>query len=45
MRKLIGGLIVGATLAFPAASAYAINDPRVPANECSPANWAAVAIH
>ena len=42
MRKLIGGLIVVAALAVPAASAYAINDPRVPANECSSAHSAAV---
>jgi hypothetical protein len=43
-RKLmIGGLLAtGVSLVAMAAPAYAINDPRVPANECSPDNSAAV---
>jgi hypothetical protein len=43
-RKLmVGGLLAGSVSLFAvAAPAYAINDPRVPANECSPNNSAAV---
>ena len=43
-RKLIvGGLLAGSvSLVALAAPAYAINDPRVPANECSSANSASV---
>ena len=43
-RKLIvGGLLAGSVSLFAVAGpAYAINDPRVPANECSPDNSAAV---
>src|SRR5829696_5953977 len=43
-RKLmVGGLFAGSvSLVAVAAPAYAINDPRVPANECSPDNSAAV---
>ena len=43
-RKLmVGGLLAGSvSLVALAAPAYAINDPRVPADECSPNNSAAV---
>ena len=43
-RKLVvGGFLAGSvSLVAVAAPAYAINDPRVPANECSPDNSAAV---
>src|SRR5262245_26434454 len=43
-RKLmVGGLLAGSVSLFAiAAPAYAINDPRVPANECSAANSASV---
>ncbi len=43
-RKLmVGGLLAGSvSLVALAAPAYAINDPRVPANECAPDNAAAV---
>src|SRR5215216_488414 len=43
-RKLmVGGLFAGSvSLVAVAAPAHAINDPRVPANECSPDNSAAV---
>ena len=43
-RKLmVGGVLAGSlSLVALAAPAYAINDPRVPANECSPDNSAAV---
>ena len=43
-RKLIvGGLLAGSvSLVALAAPAYAINDPRVPANECSAPNSASV---
>ena len=42
-RKLmVGGLLAASvSLVAVAAPAYAINDPRVPANECSPDNSAA----
>jgi hypothetical protein len=44
LRKLmVGGLLAASvSLVAVAAPAYAINDPRVPANECSPDNSAAV---
>jgi hypothetical protein len=35
MRKLIAGVIVVAALAVPAAPAFAIHDPNVPAGVCS----------
>jgi hypothetical protein len=42
-RLMVGGLLAGSvSLVAVAAPAYAINDPRVPANECSPDNSAAV---
>ena len=43
-RKLmVGGLLAGSvSLVALAAPAYAINDPRVPANECSAPNSASV---
>jgi hypothetical protein len=43
-RKLmVGGLLAGSvSLVALAAPAYAINDPRVPANECSADNSASV---
>jgi hypothetical protein len=43
-RKLmVGGLLAGSvSLVAVAAPAYAINDPRVPGNECSPDNSSAV---
>jgi hypothetical protein len=43
-RKLmVGGLLAASvSLVGVAAPAYAINDPRVPADECSPNNSAAV---
>ena len=43
-RKLmVGGLLAGSVSLFAVASpAYAINDPRVPANECSPDHSASV---
>jgi hypothetical protein len=43
-RKLmVGGLLAGSVSLFAvAAPAYAINDPRVPANECSPDHSASV---
>jgi hypothetical protein len=41
VRRLVVLGVVGAVLAV-AAPAYAINDPRVPANECSSDNSAAV---
>ena len=42
-RKLmVSGLLAGSVSLFAVAPAYAINDPRVPANECSPNNSAAV---
>ena len=43
-RKLmVGGVLAGTvSLVAMAAPASAINDPRVPANECSPNNSAAV---
>ena len=43
-RKLmvVGVLAGSVSLVAMAAPAYAINDPRVPANECSPDNSAAV---
>lgn len=43
MRKLLLGLIVAVAVTTGLTSAaLAINDPRVPANECSPDNSAAV---
>ena len=44
LRKLmVGGVLAASVSMVPvAAPAYAINDPRVPANECSPDNSAAV---
>ena len=39
---VVGGVLAGMSLVAVAAPAYAINDPRVPANECSPNNSAAV---
>ena len=42
-RLMVGGLLAGSvSLVAFAAPAYAINDPRVPANECSAANSASV---
>jgi hypothetical protein len=42
-KLMVGGLLAGSvSLVAVAAPAYAINDPRVPANECSPDNSAAV---
>ena len=42
-RKLIvGGLLAGSVSLFAVAPAYAINDPRVPANECASDHSAAV---
>jgi hypothetical protein len=42
-RLMLGGLLAGSvSLLAVATPAYAINDPRVPANECSPDNSAAV---
>ena len=42
-RLMVGGLLAGSVSLFAVAGpAYAINDPRVPANECSPDNSAAV---
>ena len=43
-RKLMVGGVLAASVSLVAvaAPAYAINDPRVPANECSPDNSAAV---
>jgi hypothetical protein len=42
-RLMLGGLLAGSvSLLAVAAPAHAINDPRVPANECSPDNSAAV---
>jgi hypothetical protein len=42
-KMLVGGLVAGSvSLVAVAVPAYAINDPRVPANECSPDNSAAV---
>jgi hypothetical protein len=35
MRKLIAGVIVAAALAVPAAPAFAIHDPFVPAGDCA----------
>jgi len=34
-KKLFGGVIVVAALAVPAAPAYAIHDPNVPAGVCA----------
>jgi hypothetical protein len=40
---MVGGLLAGSmSLVAVAGPAYAINDPRVPANECSPDNSVAV---
>jgi len=42
-KLMVGGLLAASvSLVAVAAPAYAINDPRVPANECSPDNSAAV---
>ena len=42
-KLMVGGLLAGSVSLFAvAAPAYAINDPRVPANECSSGNSAAV---
>ena len=42
-RKLmVGGLLAGCVSLFAVAPAYAINDPRVPANECASDHSAAV---
>ena len=42
-KLMVGGLLAGSvSLVAVAAPAYTINDPRVPANECSPDNSAAV---
>ena len=40
---MVGGVLAASVSMVPVvAPAYAINDPRVPANECSPDNSAAV---